>query len=194
LAASWLTVRPRGCALAVLVGGFEKAASRATEEIAGLCAEMGRAEVRADDEEARRLWEAIRSLLDASDPSRPLLKIAVPPSRSLDAFDRLRSELEGRRLPATLLAHAANGLVYARLEPRAWSDTDIEALASLISQARSFAVERQGSLVVESAPVALKQRVDVWGEIGPALKLMRSLKEKLDPHGTLNPGRFVGRI
>ena len=29
---------------------------------------------------------------------------------------------------------------------------------------------------------------------GPALRLMRGIKERLDPRGTLNPGRFVGDI
>jgi glycolate oxidase FAD binding subunit len=57
-----------------------------------------------------------------------------------------------------------------------------------------MSVEREGSLVVEAAPVGLKQRVDAWGEIGPQLKLMRALKEKLDPTAALNPGRYVGGI
>jgi len=49
-------------------------------------------------------------------------------------------------------------------------------------------------VVVERAPAALKREVDVWGEIGPALAIMRALKARLDPHSTLNPGRFVGGI
>ena len=35
---------------------------------------------------------------------------------------------------------------------------------------------------------------DVWGDIGPALGIMRRLKSALDPRDTLNPGRFVGGI
>jgi glycolate oxidase FAD binding subunit len=48
-----------------------------------------------------------------------------------------------------------------------------------------------GSLVVlrQSEP-----RIDAWGRTGDALPLMRALKQRFDPRGTLNPGRFVGGI
>ena len=191
---SSLPVTGRGCALAVLVAGFEKAVARVTQEIGDLCRERGQVEVRADDQDARGLWALLRDVADGSDPGRPVLKLAVPPAHSVEALARLRSVLERPRLPAMLVAHAGVGLVYARLEQRDWSDPELERLAAAVSEARSFAVEREGSLVVESCPPGLKDRVDVWGEIGPALKLMRSLKEKLDPRGTLNPGRYVGGI
>jgi glycolate oxidase FAD binding subunit len=189
-----LPVTDRGCALAVLVAGFEKAVARVTQEIGDLCRERGQVEIRADDNDARGLWALLTDVADASDPGRPVLKVGVPPARSIEALAHLRSVLEGQRLPAMLVAHAGVGLVYARLEQRDWSDADLAQLAAAVSEARSFAVEREGSLVVESCPTGLKDRVDVWGEIGPALKLMRSLKERLDPSGTLNPGRYVGGI
>jgi glycolate oxidase FAD binding subunit len=31
----------------------------------------------------------------------------------------------------------------------------------------------------------------VWGNIGPQLELMQAVKRQFDPHGILNPGRFV---
>jgi len=36
--------------------------------------------------------------------------------------------------------------------------------------------------------------MDAWGSCGNALPLMLSVKQQFDPHGTLNPGRFVGGI
>jgi FAD/FMN-containing dehydrogenase len=36
--------------------------------------------------------------------------------------------------------------------------------------------------------------MDAWGSGGDALPLMLSVKQQLDPHGTLNPGRFIGGI
>jgi glycolate oxidase FAD binding subunit len=36
--------------------------------------------------------------------------------------------------------------------------------------------------------------LDVWGDPGSSVVLMRALKAKLDPKNTLNPGRYVGGI
>lgn len=187
------SVPPGGCALAVLVGGFDRAVERVTVEIAGYCREGGRAET-LDEAGGEPLWEGIRGLADASDPARPLLKLAVPPAASVAAFERLRSLAQGRGFAPLLVAHAGVGLVYARLERREWSEADLESLAALAGEARAFARAQGGSLVVESCPRGLKERIDVWGEIGPPLRLMRALKEQLDPRGTLNPGRYVGGI
>jgi glycolate oxidase FAD binding subunit len=49
-------------------------------------------------------------------------------------------------------------------------------------------------VVVRGAPLSFKKRVEVWGPLGSRLELSRRVKEKFDPRGTLNPGRFVGGI
>jgi glycolate oxidase FAD binding subunit len=36
--------------------------------------------------------------------------------------------------------------------------------------------------------------MDAWGDTGDTLLLMREIKRRFDPNGTLNPGRFVGGI
>ncbi len=51
-----------------------------------------------------------------------------------------------------------------------------------------------GHALVEWAPLAVKERVAVWDAPGPAVRIMKGLKERLDPRGILNPGRFVGGI
>ena len=48
--------------------------------------------------------------------------------------------------------------------------------------------------MVAWAPLAVKERVPVWDDPGPTLRLMKGIKERLDPSGILNPGRFVGGI
>jgi glycolate oxidase FAD binding subunit len=42
--------------------------------------------------------------------------------------------------------------------------------------------------------VACPPDVDPWGEAGELLPLFRALKERFDPGGVLNPGRFIGGI
>jgi glycolate oxidase FAD binding subunit len=51
-----------------------------------------------------------------------------------------------------------------------------------------------GSCVIESAPPQAKVGTDVFGENSDALPISRALKQRFDPGGVLNPGRFIGGI
>lgn len=93
-----------------------------------------------------------------------------------------------------LLSHFASGhvaLVFYR--DGTFRASDYDGLASLIENLRN-ASEEQGVLVVEHAPAALKERVGVWGSSRGNGPIMEMLKNRFDPKGTLNPGRFVDGI
>jgi glycolate oxidase FAD binding subunit len=47
---------------------------------------------------------------------------------------------------------------------------------------------------VLDAPSDVREKVDVWGEEGSAVPLMRRVKERFDPNNVCNPGIFVGGI
>jgi glycolate oxidase FAD binding subunit len=63
-----------------------------------------------------------------------------------------------------------------------------------IEALRREAEAAEGSLVVESAPAALKRHLDAWGKPGEAFSVMRRLKAEFDPRSFMNPGRFLGGI
>ncbi len=93
-----------------------------------------------------------------------------------------------------LLSHFASGhvaLVFYR--DGTFRASDYDGLASLIETLRN-ASEEQGVFVVEHAPAALKDRVGVWGSSRGNRSIMEMLKNRFDPKGTLNPGRFVDGI
>ena len=54
------------------------------------------------------------------------------------------------------------------------------------------ALRVQGRRVIERAPVAVKQRCQVWGSPGDDVHVMRAIKAAFDPQHRLNPGRFLG--
>jgi glycolate oxidase FAD binding subunit len=64
----------------------------------------------------------------------------------------------------------------------------------IIRQRRAMAEELGGTLFIEKAPLVVRQQVDAWGEVGASERLMKAIKEKFDPQGILNPGRFVAGI
>ncbi|HEY6498797.1 MAG TPA: FAD-binding oxidoreductase [Streptosporangiaceae bacterium] len=51
----------------------------------------------------------------------------------------------------------------------------------------------RGSVVVLTAPAAVRERVDLWGPV-PSLALMRSVKQQFDPGNLMAPGRGPGGI
>ncbi len=63
-----------------------------------------------------------------------------------------------------------------------------------VARARAQLVAEGGSLVVEAAGPALRAAVEPWGPPPPAFAIMQRLKQRFDPEGRLNPGRFVGGL
>jgi glycolate oxidase FAD binding subunit len=93
-------------------------------------------------------------------------------------------------VPLEIAARAANGAVFFG----ARGPLTPEAARNLTDRLRGQAAERGGSLVLLTAAPELREGLDIWGPLGPELRLMREIKAQLDPKGILNPGRFVGGI
>ena len=87
-----------------------------------------------------------------------------------------------------------NGTVYVDFSVTS-TDTPLTQIASnVIANLRDHAGNVGGNLIVESAPESIKHQVDIWGQIGNGLKLMKLIKAQLDPLNLLNPGRYVSGI
>jgi glycolate oxidase FAD binding subunit len=46
------------------------------------------------------------------------------------------------------------------------------------------------ALIIENAKTEIKNRIDAWGTSGSSAGVMQRVKQELDPHGILSPGRF----
>jgi glycolate oxidase FAD binding subunit len=114
-----------------------------------------------------------------------VLKAAAPISASATLVDLLSARLHG--LEPLVWSHAGSGVAYAACNPPA-----AEVVSALRREIATLGAN--ASLVIERCPTVLKQAIDVWGDPGPSVALMRAVKAKLDPKGTLNPGRYVGGI
>ena len=69
----------------------------------------------------------------------------------------------------------------------------LQAIVEITAQVEKLG----GTVTAERVPLEIKQKLsDVWGAAltEGELRLMRSVKQKLDPQNLLNPGRFVARI
>ena len=91
-----------------------------------------------------------------------------------------------------LMVSAGSGLAHGYIFCRA--DEDPEKLAAVGSSFRAAAEKHEGSMIMESAPAPLKQKLDPWGSPRQDFLLMKRIKANVDPMGVLNPGRFLGGI
>jgi glycolate oxidase FAD binding subunit len=92
--------------------------------------------------------------------------------------------------PAPLLqAHAGSGIVLGHVT----GDCTLESAAALLHELHPLAAEARGNVVVLGCPPAWKATLPVWGLPRGDTALMRAVKDKLDPRGLFNPGRFLTR-
>jgi glycolate oxidase FAD binding subunit len=55
-------------------------------------------------------------------------------------------------------------------------------------------IESGGGTLTVLRQAAGTEPIEAWGDSGDSFPLMREIKRRFDPNGTLNPGRFVGGI
>ena len=117
------------------------------------------------------------------------LKISAPPSELTGVLDSALGACSRRGVAPRITGHAGIGVTYVALSGR-----DEEAHVQIVEELREIWTRRGGSVVVRSAPPAFKERVEAWGPLGSRLELTRRVKQKFDPRGIMNPGRFAGGI
>lgn len=186
----------RACLLAVrFESGVGEAVAEQCEGLAALAGDLRTNTRTLTEDEEEQFWRELDgrlvpaggATLDASAGMSVLLKASVLPSEVAGWIGALERVAQRRGLTARWRAHAGHGIIYARLSGEATT------LSTAVGEVRAVAVGRRGSVVVSDAPPEIIRALDVWGPIG-ALDVMWRLKERFDPHATLNPGRFVGGI
>jgi glycolate oxidase FAD binding subunit len=130
------------------------------------------------------VWQALAEF-PAWGESRLSVKANLLPSRVAGWC------LSATRLPErpTVYAHAGSGIIRAHFEADLTVERAAEILKLLTDQAG-----HEGNLIVPRCPVPWKRVLPVWGNLRDDQWLMRLVKEKLDPRGIFNPGRFVHGI
>jgi glycolate oxidase FAD binding subunit len=131
-------------------------------------------------------WQAVREHMQGTFTC----KVAILVSQVAPYLQRVEQVCRRHDLEASVIAHAANGILYVELRPADAEQRLVEAIHTL----RRYAQEARGSLVVERCPVDLKRRIDIWGEPGTNFAMMLRLKQQFDPKGTFTGGRFLGGL
>jgi D-lactate dehydrogenase (cytochrome) len=145
-------------------------------------------------EERNRLWEArykVRESIRVNNPGLYPLVIdtAVPISKYSDMVQWGQKILEKRNLKGYAFGHAGSGNLHMEIlgipeEKAQWQNVR-EAEEEIVS----FALQCGGTATGEHG-VGIGKRKFMKREHGESLKLMRQIKELLDPNGIMNPGKI----
>ena len=167
-------------------GGSAEQAKYQTDYVRKTLDSGGATEVRAEDSDD--VWRSMfaEALRDAAEQGKAVVRITGIITAVLPAMRAVSNLADTRGVDVQWLCHYTSGVVYAIL-----SCPSPSTIADVLGRVRRETAKVGSSAVIESAPVDVRRQVDVWGPPDAPLELMRQLKRRLDPTGTLNRGRFI---
>lgn len=138
-----------------------------------------------------------------------ICRVHLLPTRLVPFVEGALATANRMGLPLRYAVHAASGVARLHLGRRDGRPSTrarvqgaavtapaslIDTLCRTVRSLREQAEASGGFLIVESAPLPLKERLPVFGAPRGDFFLHRAVKEKLDPHQVLSPGRFIGGL
>ncbi|NIS62456.1 MAG: FAD-binding protein [Proteobacteria bacterium] len=140
-------------------------------------------------------WVAIRDFaqeVTKDSPNLISLKSTFVISKSGEILRNYEKTAHDLGVSCAFINRCGTGILYSHVLVGEDLNSMIDSLVELIRQFTSEASQYEGTLTVESSPLPIKQKIDVWGKPRSDYRIMRRIKEGIDPAGTLNPGRFIG--
>ena len=184
--------------VAVALEGFLPAVARMATEMTAMARSHGAlSNGTLQDYRHQSFWLAISNLSQAIGVKHPgfiSMKVNCPISEWTVMIDTLESAFSRAHLPYALQAHAGNGVCLAHLLLDGKDDEIMKKAVDTVNHLSTHFNEKDASLVVQTAPSQWKEELNIWGKPGSAFPVMERLKEKIDPLGIMNPGRFLGGL
>jgi glycolate oxidase FAD binding subunit len=133
------------------------------------------------------LWQKLSAA--GCQPSHDFAWRAAVRQSELAAFANEVAELESDEASQVELQWQA-GLVDGRLRAAARAPVYHHESVRVLERLRQRAENLGGHLIIEKAPLEIKNKIDCWGSFGSATALMQRVKRQLDPENSLSPGRL----
>jgi glycolate oxidase FAD binding subunit len=194
-----ISMPPNGNYLvAIGLEGVAESIDRQASEMGEMGKKHGALEaVTPGSEKHQAFWGAIRDFshsLTLEYPNAISLKSNFLISKSGEMLRTYEKVANDFGVDCALICHSGNGILYSYILPGKKFRSKTESLVELIEKLAAEAVKNEGNLVVESSPLLIKKKVDIWGQSRSDYWVARRLKEQIDPIGILNMGRFVEGI
>jgi glycolate oxidase FAD binding subunit len=171
-------------AVAVWTDGFTEAVERHLLDFQSIAERIGLATETLRSHQHAGFWQQVCNF--GAGREIVLYRLTVPLG-SVSAVLVALDQRSAASAATQIVAHAGSGTILVQTQ------ADIPDIA-WFSKLTEMANQHHGHAVVLAAPSALKKDLDVWGPSPPSLNIMRKIKHQFDPHGILNPGRFIAKL
>ena len=160
--------------------GFEETVARIRTDLTADATRAGMFDRILVGDEHSAFWRSMQNFSLASD--RVVFRMTVPRAEIFAMIQSVRN-----RHDCPIVGDILSGTIWLSCPA---TKTMVQQFFTLATMARA----RHGHAIIFSAPSALKQGIEVWGESPPSISLMRDIKQRFDPKDLLNPGRFLAGI
>lgn len=145
-------------------------------------------------EERNRLWEARYDVHEAIKVNHPdlsplVIDTAVPISKYPDMVEWGQRVLEKRGLNGYVFGHAGSGNLHMEIMGIPEMETEWQKVQEAGEEIVGFSLECNGTATGEHG-IGIGKRKFMKREHGSSLKVMKQIKELLDPKGIMNPGKI----
>ncbi len=170
--------------------GTEELLERATLDARSALGKAGVPETTIVDTGAAESFDRTLDACIANKRGRSITyRLFGPPGTAEERAERLRDACNRHELFTDVLLDVMNGDVFVRA-----SERDARRFADKIEPCHLELRELEPRCAIVASDAAVRAPFEPWGAVPPAIDKMRAMKARFDPHGTLNPGRFIGGI
>jgi D-lactate dehydrogenase (cytochrome) len=178
--------------------GTEAAVAEQEAYVRDVAAQLGGGRWRSasDPRERRRLWQARHDALYAGLAMRPGAKaftsdVCVPISRLTDCILETRKDIDAAGAYAPIVGHVGDGNFHVLYTVDPDDPDELASVQELNRRLVHRALEMGGTCTGEHG-IGYGKLEFMEAEHGPAaLAVMRAVKQALDPHDLLNPGKIL---
>lgn len=145
-------------------------------------------------EDRTRLWKARHDAFWAASALRPganslSTDVCVPISRLAECIRETREDAEESGIFAPIIGHVGDGNFHALVFFEADKPEDVQRMEGFIARLNDRAIAMDGTCTGEHG-IGQRKQSALQKELGPAIDLMRGVKNALDPDNIMNPGKI----
>jgi glycolate oxidase len=193
-----------GCLLFLELDGHRQAVKDQIEKINEVCRRYGMIGAQWDDDPAKKvlIWKGRQGIVAALSMHKrgsrymPMLEdFGVPLSSIPETIKDIRKVAGRHSLTIATFGHVGDGNLHACVIMDPTKKEEWEELKEIGKEFIDLTLRHKGTLSAEHG-LGIAKAPFIEKELGPSLKVMKTVKEALDPKNILNPGKmgFDGRI